>query len=71
MIKTFVKPHPASKDHVLLIVETRKGYVYAATQTYDDKHPEDLNFTHEEIEEAWRTDRHSFHPYNSSEGAYC
>jgi hypothetical protein len=70
MIKTFVKPHPTSTDHAFLIVETRNGY-YACTTTYDDKHPEELDYSHEEIVEIWRNERRSFRPYNWSEGVYC
>jgi hypothetical protein len=58
-----------SEGHILAIVTTTKGFVYAST--YADGHKPACELTAEDIKADWKEDRKSFKPYNTSSGGYC
>jgi len=65
-----VRVHPRSKEHLLLVVTTGRGYVYACSSAWtpEDGTPKPNAQT---IQYLWKHDRYQFLPYNETEGCYA
>lgn len=64
-----VRDRPHSNKHLLLVVTTARGYVYACPSAWepgDSPKP-----STESVRYTWKHYRHYFLPYNESTGNYC
>ncbi len=67
-----VRDHPHSKKHLLLVVTTAHGYVYASPSAWEAGTDLEANPkpTPEAIRYSWKHHRHEFLPYNESTGTF-
>jgi len=60
-----IKRHPDSTAHMIAVITTRRGFVYACTYA-----PADEELTVEVVKRDWKSSRRSFRPYDTSRGVY-
>ena len=64
-----VRTHPHSKKHLLLVVTTARGLVYASASAWEE-HYNTPKPTPDTVRYTWKHGRHFFLPYNESTGTF-
>lgn len=65
-----IRDHPHSKKHLLFVVTTAKGYVYACASAWEDDGEDNPRPTPASVRYTWKHYRYYFLPYNESTGTF-